>query len=103
SHATAFAGCGANPSGELRKIIGVGKYLVCFEPGIAIHGIVEFRNHISERTTMAAKRNSAVHAARGLLIQLHRFKRIDKLFVVFYSFLYRTLLRKLTFIFQKTC
>src|SRR4029077_6093638 len=65
-HAGGFAGGRTDPSCKLRKIVGGMQDADGFLPVIAINQVVPVRNNVGDRTASVAKRNAAVHAARGL-------------------------------------
>ena len=54
------------PACEFRKVVCERQYFVGFLPSSVIHGILEFRRPVPERTGPMAERNAAVHASGGL-------------------------------------
>ena len=68
-HARALARRGAQPAGELRKVVRGVQPLDGRLPAIAIDEIVPVRNQVPERTSLMAERDAAVHAARRLILE----------------------------------
>ncbi len=76
-HAAAFAGRRTNPAGKFRKIVGLVQALQSLFPQAAIYEIVPLGNEIVDRAARrhaadqlagVTKGNTAIHAARALLL-----------------------------------
>ena len=65
-----FARRGAEPAGELRKVVRRVQPLDRRLPAIAVDEIVPVGNQIAQRASLMAERDAAVHAPRALLLQL---------------------------------
>jgi len=76
--ARSLARRGADPTGNLRKVVRRVKILGRFTPSPPIDQIIELGNPVHHRTPRAvAKRNAAIHTPRGLTHQhLHRVRQI---------------------------
>src|SRR6185369_9664460 len=61
--ARAFARRRANPSCELREVVGREQAADRLLPAVAINEIVPVGNNISERTALMTERHTAIHAA----------------------------------------
>ena len=99
----AFAWCRTNAARKLRKVVGVAENIVRLPPVFAVHCIIEFGNHIAQRTATVAKRNATIHATGRLLVQLLLIKFVYKFSVVVQSVIYRTLARQCSCKLQKSC
>src|SRR3546814_15345673 len=60
---------GADPAGELRKIVGGMQRIQRHLPVVGIDQMVPVRDHVVHRTAVMAERNAAVNAARRLILQ----------------------------------
>src|SRR4029453_16256663 len=68
----------AEASRELGEIVGGVKPIDRLAPLVAVDQIVPVRNDIAKRTAVMAKRDAAVHAARGLVGERGlRIRRVD--------------------------
>ena len=56
----------AQPTGELREVVGRVQTLDGVVPVVLVDQVVPLGNQVSERATVVAERNSAVHATAGL-------------------------------------
>src|SRR3984893_5287076 len=88
-YASRFAGGGTNAAGKLREIIGGGQYAERFFPVIAINEVIPVRNDIGDGTPGVAKRNAAIHAARGLHAHFLFRKRLVNLEIIVDAFFNR--------------
>ena len=79
-----LAGCRADAAGEFGKIIGRMQYVDGFLPLSAIDQIVPVGDDIVDWTTVVAKRNPAIHAARTLHLGLRVIQMRHKLVVMHY-------------------
>ena len=61
-----LTGCGAQTTGELREVVGRVQTLDGVVPVVLVNQVVPLGNQVSERATVVAERNSAVHATAGL-------------------------------------
>src|SRR5206468_1336418 len=80
-HTGSLAGSGADAAGKFRKVIGPMQSLEGFMPQSAIKQIVPFRDEVIDWTTAGhaveeragvAERDAAIHATRGLFLELVR-------------------------------
>ncbi|MEY3478762.1 MAG: hypothetical protein RL415_1025, partial [Actinomycetota bacterium] len=101
-HARGFARRGTQPTSELREVVGGVQPLDGIAPVSAIHEIIPIWYQVSKRTSVVAKRNSAVHAATSLSRQLVNRKRLVYLFPILHSHGYSSSLWRLTIPLQKT-
>ena len=67
-----LAGGGAEPSGELGEVVGGVEALDGIAPVAAVHEVVPVGDDVAERAALVAEGHAAVHAARGLLVELLR-------------------------------
>ena len=74
-HARGLARSGADPPGELGKIVGGMQHAHRRAPPVAIDQIVPVGNDVVERTAGVAERHAAIHAASALFTQLF-FRKI---------------------------
>ena len=81
--ARSLARCGANASGELRKVIRAVQHIDRRFPIALVNQIVEVRNDVVNRAAAIAKRRAAIHAARALVFSLFVIQTDDKLLVIF--------------------
>ena len=82
-HARGFARRRAQPTGELREVVGRVQALDRVAPVVAIDQVVPVGNQVAERAAVVAERDAAVHAAPGLGHErLARERRVDLLPVV---------------------
>src|SRR3990167_4651384 len=65
-----FARSGAEKPGKFRKIIRLMKSINRLPPTIFINQIVPIGDQISERTSLMAKRNPAIHTTSPLISQI---------------------------------
>ncbi len=72
----------AHAAGEFRKIVGGMQRVEGASPLVAVDEVVPVRDHIVDRATRVAERNTAIHATRGLLAQFaigqrrHEFAKV---------------------------
>src|SRR3546814_10838574 len=78
---------GADPAGELRKIVGGMQRIQRHLPVVGIDQMVPVRDHVVHRTAVMAERNAAVHAARRLILQLVLGQRLYELVPVLQALL----------------
>ena len=77
-HARPFARRRAQPAGELGKVVRRVQTIDRRVPLVVVDEVVPVRNQVSERASLMAERNAAVHAARALLHQVAcRRRQID--------------------------
>src|SRR4029450_12615719 len=89
-HARAFTRRRAQTSRELREVVRGMQAVDCRPPSIAIDEVVPVRDEITERTTLVAERNAAVHATGGLAGQDRlRVRKVDLVPIV-HSLRHRT-------------
>src|SRR5690606_12712585 len=69
-HARRLARCGAEPTGELREVVGRVQALDGIPVLASPREVVPFRNEVAERASRVAERHAAIHAAAGLATQL---------------------------------
>jgi hypothetical protein len=67
----------AEPTGELREIVGGMQPLDRVAPSVGANQVIPFRNQVAQRTTVVAERNPAVHAPRRLVLQ----RRVREVFI----------------------
>ena len=75
-----LAGGGADAAGEFREIVGGLQVIQRLAPLVAINQGVEIRDLVVHRAALVTERNPAIHAARGLLLQLGLRQRLDEFF-----------------------
>src|SRR4029434_2699157 len=68
--ARALTGRRAEPSRELREVVGGMQAIDRVVPVLAIDQVVPVRDDVAERTALVAEGDAAVHASRRLLLQL---------------------------------
>ena len=95
--------CGANAAGKLGKIVRRVQPLERLAPVIAMHKIVPIGNDISQRATLMAKGNTAVHASRRLRLKLVLWKVFVYFLPVVDALLDRTPFKIDSADFKKTC
>ena len=61
-----LTGGGADTARELWEVVGGMQHIQSATPVLAIHKIIPVRDDVVNRTAVVAKRDAAVHAARGL-------------------------------------
>src|SRR6185312_4230112 len=69
-HTSGLARRRAQPTGELREVVRGVQPLDGLTPVAFPRQVVPLRDQVAERATVVAERNTAVHAASGLLLQL---------------------------------
>ena len=65
-----LAGCRTDQPGELGEVVGRVQTGERVLPLVAEHQVIEVRDDVSERASLIAERDPAIHAARGLLARL---------------------------------
>src|SRR5260370_24682127 len=90
-HARRFAWGGAHASGHLRKVVGREQAPDCLVEAAPVHQVVPLGDQIAERTTLMAKRNAAIHAARCLGAHLLVGRRLDDFAPILNAILDRSL------------
>src|SRR5690348_1496032 len=92
--ASGLARRGADAAGKLRKIVGGMQDANRFLPFVAIDEIIPVRDDVVHRTAGVAKRNAAIHAARGLRADARFGKRLIDLEVILHTLVDGTAVRR---------
>src|SRR3972149_5093904 len=69
-HAGASARRRTKPSGKFGEVIGGMQAHDGVAPAVAVDQVVPIRDQVAERAALVAERDAAIHAARGLLLEL---------------------------------